>query len=48
MITPQFYWVITGDDLKLDINNPKDPKILSVGNNPDGQNIYSAALNLYN
>ncbi len=30
------------------INNPKEPKILYVGNNPDRQNIYSAALGLYN
>lgn len=29
-------------------NNPKEPKILCVGNNPDRQNIYSAALGLYN
>jgi hypothetical protein len=48
MISPQLYWVMTGDDFSLDINNPKDPKILCVGNNPDRQNIYSAALGLYN
>ncbi len=48
MISPQLYWVMTGDDFSLDINNPKQPKILCVGNNPDRQNIYSAALGLYN
>ena len=48
MISPQLYWVMTGDDFSLDINNPKEPKILCVGNNPDRQNIYSAALGLYN
>ncbi|MDN3706243.1 conjugal transfer protein MobC [Chryseobacterium gambrini] len=48
MISPQLYWVMTGDDFTLDINNPKEPKILCVGNNPDRQNIYSAALGLYN
>lgn len=48
MISPQLYWVMTGDDFSLDINNPKKPKILCVGNNPDRQNIYSAALGLYN
>ena len=48
MINPQLYWVMTGDDFTLDINNPKEPKILCVGNNPDRQNIYSAALGLYN
>ena len=48
MISPQLYWVMTGDDFTLDINNPDAPKILCVGNNPDRQNIYSAALGLYN
>ncbi|WP_371277010.1 conjugal transfer protein MobC [Duncaniella dubosii] len=48
MISPQLYWVMTGDDFTLDINNPEHPKILSVGNNPDRQNIYGAALGLYN
>jgi hypothetical protein len=48
MISPQLYWVMTGDDFSLDINNPEEPKILCVGNNPDRQNIYSAALGLYN
>ena len=48
MISPQLYWVMSGDDFSLDINNPKEPKILCVGNNPDRQNIYSAALGLYN
>ncbi|GIM57357.1 hypothetical protein CAPN006_17500 [Capnocytophaga canimorsus] len=40
--------VMTGDDFSLDINNPKEPKILCVSNNPDRQNIYSADLGLYN
>ena len=48
MISPQLYWVITGDEFTLDINNPEEPKILCVGNNPDRQNIYGAALGLYN
>ena len=48
MISPQLYWVMTGNDFSLDINNPASPKILCVGNNPDRQNIYSAALGLYN
>lgn len=48
MISPALYWVMTGDDFSLDINNPEEPKILVVGNNPDRQNIYSCALGLYN
>lgn len=35
MISPQLYWVMTGDDFTLDLNNPEHPKILCVGNNPD-------------
>ena len=48
MISPQLYWVMSGDEFMLDINNPNDPKVLVVGNNPDRQNIYGAALGLYN
>lgn len=48
MISPQLYWVMSGDEFTLDINNPEEPKVLCVGNNPDRQNIYSAALGLYN
>ena len=48
MISPALYWVMTGDDFSLDINNPNEPKVLVFGNNPDRQNIYSAALGLYN
>ena len=48
MISPALYLVMTGNDFSLDINNPNEPKVLMVGNNPDRQNIYSAALGLYN
>ena len=48
MISPALYWVMTSNDFSLDINNPNEPKVLVVGNNPDRQNIYSAALGLYN
>ena len=48
MISPQLYWVMSDSEFTLDINNPKEPKILCVGNNPDRQNIYGAALGLYN
>ena len=48
MISPSLCWIMSGDDFTLDINNPDAPKVLCVGNNPDRQNIYSAALGLYN
>lgn len=48
MISPQLYWVMSASEFTLDINNPEEPKILCVGNNLDRQNIYGAALGLYN
>src|SRR5690606_39066295 len=48
MISPPLYWVMTGDDFSLDINNPKDAKLLCVDNYHECQNIYSSALGLYN
>ena len=48
LISPQLYWVMSDSEFTLDINNPKEPKILCVGNNPDRISIYGAALGLYN
>lgn len=48
MISPQLYWAMTGDDFTLDLNNPEEPKVLCIGNNSERQNIYGAALGLYN
>lgn len=48
LISPQLYWVMSGSDFTLDINNPKEPKVLCVDNNPDRISIYGAALGLYN
>ena len=48
MISPQLYWVMSDSEFTLDINNPEEPKLLCIGNNPDRQNIYGAALGLYN
>lgn len=46
--SPSLYWVMSGNDFSLDINDPDDPKLLCVGNNPLRQNIYAAALGLIN
>ena len=48
LISPALYWVMSGNDFTLDLNNPKAPKVLCMGNNPDRQSIYGAALGLYN
>lgn len=45
--SPQLYWVLSGKDFTLDINNPKQPKIICMGNNPEKQQIYGAVLSLY-
>jgi hypothetical protein len=47
LASPQLYWVLAGQDFKLDINNPKEPKIVCMGNNPEKQQIYGAVLSLY-
>lgn len=38
------YWTLSGDDFSLDINNPKEPKIICVGNNPRRQSVYGTTL----
>lgn len=45
--SPQLYWVLSGNDFKLDINNPDDPKIVCMGNNPQKIQVYGAVLSLY-
>lgn len=45
--SPQLYWVLSGSDFTLDINNPQAPKIVCMGNNPEKQQIYGAVLSLY-
>jgi hypothetical protein len=41
------YYVLSGNDFTLDINNPQEPKIVCMGNNPQKQQIYGAVLSLY-
>lgn len=45
--SPQLYYVLSGNDFKLDINNPESPKIVCMGNNPQKIQIYGAVLSLY-
>ena len=47
MASPALYWVLSGDDFSLDINNPEHPKIVCVGNDPDRQAIYGTTLALF-
>ncbi len=45
--SPALYWVLSGNDFSLDINDPDDPKILCIGNDPERQQVYGAALSLF-
>jgi hypothetical protein len=45
--SPQLYYVLSGNDFKLDVNNPNEPKIVCMGNNPQKLQIYGAVLSLY-
>ena len=47
MSSPALYWVMSGDDFRLDLNNPDDPKFLCIGNDPKRQSIYGTVLALY-
>ncbi|MBE9462058.1 conjugal transfer protein MobC [Dyadobacter subterraneus] len=45
--SPNLYYVLSGNDFKLDLNNPKEPKIICMGNNPQKIMTYGAVLSLY-
>jgi hypothetical protein len=47
LVSPQLYYVLSGNDFKLDLNNPDEPKIVCMGNNPQKLQIYGAVLSLY-
>ncbi len=45
--SPQLYYVLSGDDFSLDINNPEEPKIVCLANNPQKSQVNGAVLSLY-
>jgi hypothetical protein len=47
LASPQLYYVLSGNDFTLDVNNPKEPKVVCMGNNPQKLQIYGAVLSLY-
>jgi hypothetical protein len=47
LASPQLYWVLSGNDFTLNINDPDNPKIVCIGNNPEKQGIYGAVVSLY-
>jgi hypothetical protein len=47
LASPSLYYVLSGNDFTLDINDPEKPKIICVGNNPQKLQTYGAVLSLY-
>ncbi len=47
LASPQLYFILSGNDFSLDINNPDHPKVLCMGNNPQKIMTYGAVLSLY-
>lgn len=45
--SPNLYYVLSGNEFTLDINNPEEPKIVCMGNNPQKIQIYGAVLSLF-
>ena len=45
--SPPLYYVLSGNDFSLDINNPDEPKIICLANNPQKSQVNGAVLSLY-
>ena len=41
------WWICTREDFELDVNDPLEPKLLCVGNNPKKKETYAPLLSLY-
>ena len=46
LASPQLYFILSGSDFSLDVNNPDAPKLVCVGNNPSKTQIYGAVISL--
>lgn len=47
LASEKLYYVLSGDDFSMNINDPEHPKIVCIANNPQVSNIYSAVISLY-
>lgn len=45
--SPQLYYILSGSDFNLQINDPEHPKILCLGNNPQKIQVYGPVLSLF-
>lgn len=44
--TPDIFWLLSGDDLDLDINDPNNPKFLCIGNDSTLPSAYAPVISL--
>lgn len=44
--TPEIAYILSGNDFSLDLNDPKDPKMLCIGNSPQMQETYGPVISL--
>ncbi len=42
--TPEIFWVMSGDDFNLHLNDPKNPKVLALGSNPSLKETYAPII----
>ncbi|HWB91893.1 MAG TPA: TraM recognition domain-containing protein, partial [Puia sp.] len=47
LASPQLYYLLSGNDFDLRINDPQHPKVLCIGSNPQKQHIYGAVASLF-
>ena len=47
IVSREIYWICSGNDFSLDINNPKHPKVVCLANNPLRIEMYGAVLSLF-
>lgn len=46
LATKELFWILSGNDIALDINNPAHPALLFLANNPQTQKSYGAIFGL--
>jgi hypothetical protein len=46
LASPAFYYLLSGDDFRLDINNPGAPKVVCMGSDPQKSHIYGVAVSV--
>ena len=47
IISKEIYWICSGNDFSLEINDPRHPKIICLANNPLRIEMYGAVLSLF-